>query len=166
MYDAILVATDGSDTGTAAVEHAIGLAERFDADLVGMTVLESRTEYDNAIVDPEEVARRREQRADEIVDDLEAAATDAGITVETTVESGVPHEEIVAAATERAADVIVVGSRGRSSFKRALLGSTVEGVVRFADRPVVVVDGSEAGDVDVAADHDTGTDTDDGPEAR
>ncbi|APW99667.1 universal stress protein UspA [Halobiforma lacisalsi AJ5] len=143
MYDAIVVATDGSETGTAAVDHAIGLASRFGANLFGLTVLESRTDYDNAIVDPEEVDRRRREQAEEIVADLESAAAEAGVDVETAVESGVPYEEIIAAAKARDADAIVVGSRGRSSFKRALLGGTVDAVVRYADRPVVVVDGPD-----------------------
>ncbi|AFZ71785.1 universal stress protein [Natronobacterium gregoryi] len=139
MYDSILVATDGSETGSVAVEHAIELADQFGATLYGITVLESRTEYDNAIVDPAETKRRRIDRAESVLADLESTAVDVGLSVETTVESGVPHEKILEAAGEYGVDAIVVGARGRSSFKRALLGGTVDGVVRLTDRPVVVV---------------------------
>ncbi|AEH37540.1 universal stress protein [Halopiger xanaduensis] len=138
MYDSVLVATDGSDTATAAVDHAITLARQFDIPLYGIVVLESRTEYDNAIVDPEEADRRRRQRAESVLADLEAAAE--GLALETTIRTGVPHEEILTYAAEQDADVIVIGSRGRSSFKGALLGSTVDAVVRQAERPVLVVD--------------------------
>ncbi|WP_265111254.1 universal stress protein [Halosolutus halophilus] len=139
MYDAILVATDGSDAAMDATEHAIELATRFDASLSGIAVVETRTAYDNAIVDPDEAERALREQAEESIEAVESAASDAGIPVETTIRSGVPHEEIVAYASERDVDVIVVGAEGRSNLRRALLGSTVDGVVRFADRPVLVV---------------------------
>lgn len=139
MYDAILVATDGSDAATDATEHAIELAVRFDASLFGIAVIETRTAYDNAIVDPDEAERALRERAEDSLETLESAASDAGVRVETVIRSGVPHEEIVAYADERDVDVVVVGAEGRSDLRRALLGSTVDGVVRFADRPVLVV---------------------------
>lgn len=141
MYESILVATDGSEPATAAADHAIELARRFDAALYAIAVLESRTEYDNAIVDPDEADRRRRERAEETLEAIAIDARDAGLTVETTVRNGVPHEEILAYATECDADAIVAGARGRSSFRRALLGSTVDRLIRFAERPVLVVDG-------------------------
>ncbi|SEV97566.1 universal stress protein [Natrinema salifodinae] len=144
MYDSILVATDGSEAATTAVEHATALAGRFDAQLYGIAVVDERTAYDSGIVDPEEAERHRRERATAWLEELEAtaAATDPAVSVETTVRSGVPHEEIIDYAAECDAGAIVVGARGRSSFKGALLGSTVERVVRAADRPVLVVGGT------------------------
>ncbi|WP_226006113.1 universal stress protein [Natrinema salinisoli] len=139
MYDSILVATDGSEAAATAIDHAIALAQRFDAPLYGIAVVDERTEYDTGIVDPEEARRHLEERAAGWLADLETTATDGDVSVETTVRSGVPHEEILDYAAERDADAVVLGSRGRSSFKGALLGSTVDRVVRTADRPVLVV---------------------------
>ncbi|WP_222919451.1 universal stress protein [Natrinema sp. SYSU A 869] len=139
MYDSVLVATDGSEAAATAVDHAIALARRFDASLYGVAVVDERTEYDTGIVDPEEARQHLEERAADWLADLEATAADADVAVETAVRSGVPHEEILADAAERDAGAIVLGSRGRSSFKGALLGSTVDRVVRTADRPVLVV---------------------------
>jgi nucleotide-binding universal stress UspA family protein len=140
MYDSILVATDGSEAAATAVDHAIELAERFDAALYGIAVVDERTAYDTGIVDPEEAERHLRDRAAGWLADLEESATDAGVSVETTLRSGVPHEEVLDDAADRDVDVIVVGSRGRSSFKGALLGSTVDRVVRVADRTVLVVE--------------------------
>ncbi len=139
MYDSILVATDGSEAAATAVEHAIALADRFDAPLYGIAVVDERTAYDTGIVDPDEAQRHLEERAAAWLATLESTATAADVAVETAVRSGVPHEEILEYATERDASAIVLGSRGRSSFKGALLGSTVDRVVRTADRPVLVV---------------------------
>lgn len=144
MYDSILVATDGSDAASTAVDHGIELSTRLEVPLYAISVIESRTEYDNAIVDPDEADRRRRADAASWLSEIEERAAEAGVSVETDVRSGVPHEEILAYADEYDAGAIVLGSRGRSPFKRALLGSTADRVVRLADRPVVVV-GSQDG---------------------
>jgi len=52
---------------------------------------------------------------------------------------GMPWREIVESAREWPADLIVVGTHGRSGLTRLLFGSTAEGVVRHARSPVVVV---------------------------
>ena len=139
MYDSILVATDGSDGGSVATEHAIDLAEQVDAPLYAVAVIEQRTAYDNAIVDPEAAERALRKQATDALDTVATAATAADVDVETTIRSGVPHEEIVDYAADRDVDVIVIGTTGRSDLRRALLGSTVDGVCRLADRPVLVV---------------------------
>ncbi|WP_254767436.1 universal stress protein [Salinilacihabitans rarus] len=139
MMDSILVATDGSDTAGEAAGYAIDLADRLGASLHGISVVETRTAYDNAIVDPEEAEAALRERAREALAALEDAAAAAGVSVETTVERGVPHEEIIAYAEAHDVSTIVVGSSGRSSFRRALLGSTADALVRLSPVPVLVV---------------------------
>ncbi len=139
MYDSLLVATDGSEDGARAVEHAVWLADRLEVPLHGVAVLETRTEYDNAIVDPDEVRRSLRTDAEGALAAVAVAADDAGVEVETELREGVPHEEILDAAADHGVSAIVVGARGRSSFRRALLGSTVDAVVRLAPVPVLVV---------------------------
>lgn len=146
MYDSILVATDGSEAAEAAVNHAIDLAASLEADVTAVAVLETRTGYDNAIVDPETVDEQRRDRAQSWLEAAESRADETGVTLETAIQSGVSHEEILAVAADRDVDVVVVGSEGQSSFKGALLGSTVDRVVRLADRPVIVVDAASDDD--------------------
>ena len=143
MYDSVLVATDGSDDASLAVSHAVGLARDLEADLYGVSVVETRREYDNAIVDPEEVRRRLRADARDALGDLEASAGSAGIEAETAVLEGVPHEEVLGYADDHDVDAIVVGARGESSFRRVLLGSTVDAIVRLSSVPVVIVGGDE-----------------------
>lgn len=57
-----------------------------------------------------------------------------GVSAETAIRTGVPHEEIRAYAGETDAGAIVIGARGRSAFTGALLGSTVDATLRHADR--------------------------------
>lgn len=139
MYDSVLVGTDGSDDASTAARHAIELARRLEVPLHGVAVVESRTEYDNAIVDPDAVERRLRAEAQTALDAIEALAEDAEVPVVTTIREGVPHEELIAYADEHEVGAIVVGARGRSAFKRILLGSTADAVVRLSPVPVVVV---------------------------
>jgi nucleotide-binding universal stress UspA family protein len=53
----------------------------------------------------------------------------------------VPHEEIVALATDELADLLVIGTHGRGGMSRALLGSVADRVVRLAPCPVLTVRG-------------------------
>jgi nucleotide-binding universal stress UspA family protein len=142
MYDRILVATDGSPTADRAATHAVGLARQSGADLHAVYVIETRTAYDNAIVDPETV---RENFRTEGEAALATVADRAGsdLAVATAIREGVPHEELLAYADEHDIDVVVMGSKGGSAFKTVLLGSVTEAVIHSETVPVLVVDPPE-----------------------
>jgi nucleotide-binding universal stress UspA family protein len=84
---------------------------------------------------------RRQQTAD--ADHLTARAADAvkaaGVSAETTVREGDPRSVIVDEADEWGADLIVVGSHGRTGVKRWLLGSVAGSIVSHAPCSVEVV---------------------------
>ena len=63
----------------------------------------------------------------------------AGLQVRVAMRDGVPHEQIVALATDERADLIVIGTHGRGGLNRALLGSVTDRVVRLATCPVLTV---------------------------
>ena len=132
MYDDVLIATDGSEGAGAAADYAFELAERYGARLHAVCVVNP---YDCAtVVEREE----REERARETVDGLAERAGDAGIEATAEVRIGFPHEELVGYATERA-DLVVMGTHGRSGVQRFLLGSVAEKVVRLSPVPVLTV---------------------------
>jgi len=64
---------------------------------------------------------------------------DAGVSVQLHVRAGQPSEEIVAAARDLGSEIIVMGAHGKRGLASVLLGNTVEGVTKRADRPVLVV---------------------------
>lgn len=139
MYDEILLAADGSEDSQAATDHAITLATATDGTVHAVSVVETRTAYDNAIVDPEEVRENLRNDAREAVDAVEQAAEQAGVDCETSVEEGPPPERLLEAIVRTDADVVVLGATGRSAFKRLVLGSTTEQLLSEAPVPVVVV---------------------------
>lgn len=71
--------------------------------------------------------------------DWTAAATASGLQARSIVGTGAPHEEIIATAARERADLIVMGTQGRSGLDRALLGSVAERVIRLAPCPVLAV---------------------------
>lgn len=73
------------------------------------------------------------------VADVADRAERAGVTVTTTIERGIPHEEILAYADANDVDVIVMGTHGRTGLNRFLIGSVTEKVIRSADVPVLVI---------------------------
>ena len=139
MYDRILVATDGSETAGDAATHAAALAREHGADLHAAYVVETRTGYDNAIVDPGTVRRALREEGETALAAVESAAGD--YPVETALLEGVPHEELLEYVADEGIDLVVVGAVGRSAFENVLLGSVTDTLVRSAAVPVLVVGG-------------------------
>lgn len=132
MYDTILVATDGSESANRAVEQALDLASMFDAELYGISVVDTRRYGDSMLSDSSGVIGDLEDNAEDISADIESRAD---VDVTTTVRRGRPHEEISSYADSIDADLIVLGNRGLGA--NGEIGSTAERVVRYLDRPVL-----------------------------
>jgi len=136
MFDTVVIATDGSESAARAVDVALDLAERFDAEVHALYV-----------VDEGDVAASPDELRDDLADALEAAADEAlgdirqqaSRAVSTTVREGRPGPEITQFADEVDADVVALGTRGRHADHGYLLGSVAEAVVRRCTRPVLTV---------------------------
>lgn len=137
MYSTVLVATDGSDCADAAARHAIDLADRYDATLNVLYVVD-RTYPAMAEFDP--VVERREEEGEEALESVRADAGRRGVEAEVSLRRGKPYEEILGYAHHNDVDVVYVGTKGRSPVERlAHAGSTTERVVRRTHVPVVAV---------------------------
>ncbi|MFC7081631.1 universal stress protein [Halorussus caseinilyticus] len=136
MIDTVVIATDGSESVTRAVRVALDLAERFDAAVHALYV-----------VDTGEVDSSPDELRDELRDALESQGEDAldavrdhaDRDVTTAVREGRPAAEITEYARERDADMVATGTRGRHGENRFLIGSVAERVVRSCPVPVLTV---------------------------
>ncbi|MGM0604997.1 MAG: universal stress protein [Halobacteriota archaeon] len=137
-FERILLATDGSEGAQCAVDTAVSLAQDTGGTLHAVYVIETRTEYDNDIVDPDVIRSDLRRVGERALGDAETAADAASVPVRTSIRSGVPHEELLAYGSEHDIDAIVVSSRGSTGLKRALLGSTADALIRHSTIPVVV----------------------------
>ncbi len=141
MYETLLLAMDGSSDADAALDHAVELAAATDATLHVVSVVETRTAYDNAIIDPKEVRANLRSDANDTVERAASAAAEAGVACHTAVDEGPPPERILDAIERTGADAVLVGATGRSGFKRLVLGGTAELLLESSPVPVVVIGG-------------------------
>jgi universal stress protein A len=139
-FKRILVPIDFSDCSREALKCAVPFARQFGATLELVHVVASYYAFDpnglNEYIEYEPQAvesgkRWLKELADEVVD--------SEVLVETSVRCGRPATEIVQAARETNADLIIISTHGYSGLKHALVGSTAENVVRHADCPVLTV---------------------------
>ncbi|MFW5973908.1 MAG: universal stress protein [Natrialbaceae archaeon] len=136
MYDDVLVPTDGSEGVERAVTHAEAIADRFDATVHTVHVVQTPDSADRL---EESVVERLERAGREAVDAVAERADGAGGEVHAAVRTGVPSEEIVAYAEDHGIDVIVMSTAGRTGTEREVVGSVTEAVVRKSPVPVLTV---------------------------
>src|SRR5215208_4864574 len=143
----ILLATDGSKEAKLAFASAAELSEKTDSELhvvyVGHMPLVSYESPGATTLDPDLLGRMQEDAEQEARTMLEAQVQRVGKTggevAEIHARVGRPDAEIVGLADELSAGLIVLGSRGLGSLRRALMGSVSDSVVRHAHCPVLVV---------------------------
>ena len=135
----ILVAVDGSEMASRALLAAADLGAALGADLALVHVVDPRgaAAVEGGIPAGEVLEMMREEGQTL----LAAAAKDAAARPPTHrfLREGTPGAEVCASAREWGADLIVIGTHGRSGVSRLLMGSTAETVVRHAPCPVLVI---------------------------
>jgi universal stress protein A len=136
----ILVPVDFSQPSKEAVNYASALAKDYGAGLHMVFVYEPMMIVDG--LESYAVVRSTEQMVKVVKAQLATfvrEAIDELIPARSEVRIGKPYREIVAAAKEGQADLIVIATHGDTGVKHAFLGSTAERVVRHASCPVLVV---------------------------
>jgi nucleotide-binding universal stress UspA family protein len=139
----IVLAVDGSRFGAAAASEAISTAKRNKSALTVVSVVSSQA------VSPMDIAFSQTQRdlvadkelkeAEENVRAIKETARNEGVAVEGFILGGVPYEAIVDMAKEKNADLIVLGSHGKTGLEKLLMGSVAERVVVLSSCAVLVV---------------------------
>ena len=145
----ILLATDGSEGARLAAQAAAELSKDTGSEVHIAYVLPSPTELRGHHLYSQEVMQSALEHAEgEARSLLEEQAKEIGAfggkVGETHLRTGEPYKEIVRLSEELDVGTIVVGSRGLSAMRRALMGGVSESVVRHAHCPVFVVRDDEA----------------------
>jgi nucleotide-binding universal stress UspA family protein len=145
----ILIAYDGSDGAKAAVEAAGRLFPGRSATVVSVWRSVASVAPASLVAIPAAVATRAYEELDEEAEGQASARADEGVTAAADAgldasgravrDTGQVWSTIIDAAEREDAAAIVVGSRGLSAVKSALLGSVANGLVHHGTRPVVVV---------------------------
>ena len=130
MYRHILIPTDGSELAERAVTHGLSLAKFVGAKVTVIIVAEAFAKY----------TERIKKHNASMLDRAANAAKQAGLPCDTIhVQDVQPYEAIIATATDRGCDLIVMASHGRSGLSAMVLGSVTNKVLTHTKTPVLVV---------------------------
>lgn len=143
--DKILVATDFSEPSDLAVRQAMHLARHVGAELMivhahavtaAQSILAQSAHLHSDVID--EVSRRAVSDAHRQLEELYERVTGQGVEVSTALVDSSPAEGVCNAAHNSGADLVVVGSHGRSGLSRFLIGSVAEKILRTWDGDILL----------------------------
>lgn len=141
----IVAATDLSDNSLHAVQYSCGLAAQFGAEIHLLHVVcypfadfaeQCRKDYGRKF---DEYQREYEQAARDSLESICIDPLTEADRVVRTAQSGFPVADIPRYADEMNADLLILGTHGRTGLKHVLMGSVCESVVRQARCPVLTV---------------------------
>lgn len=150
-FKKILVGVDGSEKSFEAADYAMNLAEKYKSELlliVNILKIEPwyHGEYPYEWGEPEvleEVYEKEKQEMQNILNKIKDKADKLNLNskadVVMTPRTTNPSIALVIYSERNNIDLIVVGTRGRTGFKKMLLGSVASGIVTYAHCPVLVI---------------------------
>jgi nucleotide-binding universal stress UspA family protein len=139
-FSRVLIAVDNSPYSVEAAQSGFQLAQRLNAEVALVFVIEIIVNIGDP-VEPVMPVDMVEIRREEVVRTLRQLTEKFSNNTKTEhlMPQGIPKNEILSAADEWKADIIVIGTHGRTGLSHLILGSTSEYVVRHSKVPVMVV---------------------------
>ena len=134
-WKTVLLATDGSTFSESAAKKAIDFALLYGSKLTAVSVLDITDEFH---AEAPAVVDKLIDNAKATLGNVRTMAESSGLTIETFIKEGEPYEKITQLAKEKNADVIFLGSHGRTGLARLLMGSVAEKVIGYAPCPVLI----------------------------
>jgi nucleotide-binding universal stress UspA family protein len=142
LFYRIVVPTDFSGGSEEAWALAQRIAEAVGSEIVLVHVSVEPPSYGEASLPLDtgwQVIESARKWVEQELEKWAGAAREKGISVRTLVRTGSPYQEIVNLATDERADLVAMGTHGRSGVSRLLLGSVADRVIRLAPCPVLTV---------------------------
>ncbi|MGC9016685.1 MAG: universal stress protein [Caldimicrobium sp.] len=135
----LLLPVDGSPYSERASERALFLAKAFKASVSILFVVELLFELYETPAELVNLIETLRNEGEEIVRKMRLKFKEENIPSEAFVVQGNIAEQIIEFSNKEEADLIVMGSHGKTGLKRLLLGSVTEKVINFGNKPVLVV---------------------------
>jgi nucleotide-binding universal stress UspA family protein len=134
----ILIAVDNSSAAEKVATKGLALAQQLNAEITLVSVVDTDFLISDGGVPPNEVAESIKtdlKKSQQVLIDKILGKHKVG----TFVEEGKPYEVILKVADERSADLIIIGTHGRTGLSHLLMGSVAENVVRHSKIPVLII---------------------------
>ncbi|AJF06001.1 universal stress protein [Geoalkalibacter subterraneus] len=138
----ILYATDFSESSDYAFQYAFSLARKYDARLLLVHVINEPVDLRGFYVPHISFEKLEEeilQGAQKMMEKFCRTHLGDFKNYEPFILPGIPYDEIIKKADEQQADLIVMGTHGRTGLDHVLFGSTAEKVVRKSNVPVMTI---------------------------
>ena len=142
MFKAILFATDFSESSEHAFQYALSLARKFESRLGIIHVINEPVDLRGFYVPHisfDKLEEEIEQGACKLMEKFCRSQAQDYTKIESFVVPGIPYDEIIKKAEEIDADLIILGTHGRTGLDHVLFGSTAEKVVRKSPVPVMTI---------------------------
>jgi len=147
MISKIFVPTDGSEVAQKAARYAIDLAKQLKCAIFALSVIDNRllmaqtiSAQENVLHITEPIEDYLREAAEEYAKEIKKICKENDVPSKILVTSGHPAEEIIKEAESSKADLIVMGSHGRSALAAAFLGSVTYSIIHHETKiPVLVV---------------------------
>ena len=146
MFDRILIATDGSDPSYEAAKFGVEMARVSGGQVIAVYVVDVHRlaqlpGYTGFSGMKDRLLDLMNHEGQEATEEVERMALKAGVPCTKMVLKGHPSDELIRYSQESGADLLVMGSVGKSGLNRFLLGSVAEKVVQHSKVPVALVPG-------------------------
>jgi nucleotide-binding universal stress UspA family protein len=141
-FKTILFATDFSESSDYAFQYAYSLAKKFNARLLLVHVINEPVDLRGFYVPHisfEKLEEEIEEGAKKMMEKFCRTHIRDYDNFESIIVPGIPYDEIIKKATDNSADLIIVGTHGRTGLDHVLFGSTAEKVVRKSPVPVMTI---------------------------
>ncbi|MBI5663549.1 MAG: universal stress protein [Nitrospirae bacterium] len=135
-WNSIVLATDGSRYSVAAADKAMDLAKSYNGNIKAVCSVDVTDEF---LAQAPEMVERMVREANGFTQAVKEKADALNINIETFVREGETFRVITDLAKQGNADVIVMGSHGRTGIRKILMGSVTEKVIGYAPCPVLIV---------------------------
>ena len=145
-FNTILFATDFSECSDQAFQYAHMLAKKCEAKLLLVHVINEPVDLRGFYVPHisfDKLEEEIEEGAKKMMEKFCRTHLGEDIRYETFIVPGIPYDEIIKKGQEQSADLIILGTHGRTGLDHVLFGSTAEKVVRKSPIPVMTVTTSE-----------------------
>lgn len=141
----ILVPFDGSGFSEKAFDKGLEIAEKFKAEITVLTAIQSKqSESGIPLYRIEEIQEEEDNLATKMLKNLEERAKKKDVPFSIKIiRDPSPSDGIVGFADNNDFDLIVIGSHGRTGFKKLVLGSVASGVSAKAKCPVLITKGTK-----------------------
>ena len=147
MISKILVPSDGSKTAEIAAAYAVDLAKQLNASIIILSVIDKHLLIAQAVSETamditESIEDYLKEVAEQYTVEIKNLCDENGVASEISIKTGHPVEEIVKEAKRSKANLIVMGSHGRSALSATVLGSVSYGVIhKDTSIPILIMKG-------------------------